>query len=74
MDRREFLKSAATATAAIPFGAFISRVEWMTCEETNDFTTVPHGYVFDVPSTEWATRRQFATWAGSRTRRSPSTW
>lgn len=27
MDRREFLKSAATATAAIPFGAFISRVE-----------------------------------------------
>ena len=22
---------------------------WMTCEETNDFTTVPHGYVFDVP-------------------------
>ena len=23
---------------------------WMTCEETNDFTTVPHGYVFDVPS------------------------
>ena len=22
----------------------------MTCEETNDFTTVPHGYVFDVPS------------------------
>ncbi len=23
---------------------------WMTCEETNDFTTVPHGYVFDVPT------------------------
>ena len=23
---------------------------WMTCEETNDFTTIPHGYVFDVPS------------------------
>ena len=27
MERRAFLKSAATATAAIPFGAFISRVE-----------------------------------------------
>jgi secreted PhoX family phosphatase len=23
---------------------------WMTCEETTEFTTVPHGYVFDVPS------------------------
>jgi uncharacterized protein len=22
---------------------------WLTCEETNDFTTVPHGYVFEVP-------------------------
>ena len=27
MERRAFLKSAATATAAIPFGAFLSRVE-----------------------------------------------
>lgn len=23
---------------------------WLTCEETNDFTTMPHGYVFDVPA------------------------
>jgi uncharacterized protein len=23
---------------------------WLTCEETNDFTTMPHGYVFEVPS------------------------
>src|ERR687898_1874100 len=23
---------------------------WLTCEETNDFTTVPHGYVFEVPA------------------------
>jgi secreted PhoX family phosphatase len=23
---------------------------WMTCEETTRFTTVPHGYVFDVPA------------------------
>lgn len=22
---------------------------WLTCEETNDFTLVPHGYVFEVP-------------------------
>jgi secreted PhoX family phosphatase len=22
---------------------------WLTCEETTEFTTVPHGYVFDVP-------------------------
>jgi uncharacterized protein len=22
---------------------------WLTCEETNAFTTMPHGYVFDVP-------------------------
>jgi hypothetical protein len=23
---------------------------WLTCEETNDFTTMPHGYVFEVPA------------------------
>ena len=23
---------------------------WLTCEETTQFTTVPHGYVFDVPA------------------------
>lgn len=23
---------------------------WLTCEETTEFTTVPHGYVFDVPA------------------------
>ena len=23
---------------------------WLTCEETTDFTTMPHGYVFDVPA------------------------
>jgi secreted PhoX family phosphatase len=23
---------------------------WLTCEETNDFTTKPHGYVFEVPA------------------------
>ena len=23
---------------------------WLTCEETAEFTTVPHGYVFDVPA------------------------
>jgi len=23
---------------------------WLTCEETTDFTTVPHGYVFEVPA------------------------
>jgi len=23
---------------------------WLTCEETNDFTSVPHGYVFEVPA------------------------
>jgi len=23
---------------------------WLTCEETTRFTTVPHGYVFDVPA------------------------
>jgi uncharacterized protein len=23
---------------------------WLTCEETTLFTTVPHGYIFDVPS------------------------
>ena len=22
---------------------------WLTCEETFDFTTMPHGYIFDVP-------------------------
>ena len=22
---------------------------WLTCEETNDFATMPHGYVFEVP-------------------------
>lgn len=22
---------------------------WLTCEETTDFTTLPHGYVFEVP-------------------------
>jgi secreted PhoX family phosphatase len=22
---------------------------WLTCEETNEFTTMPHGYVFEVP-------------------------
>jgi hypothetical protein len=26
---------------------------WMTCEETTDFTTMPHGYIFDVPSDEF---------------------
>jgi len=26
---------------------------WMTCEETTDFTTMPHGYVFDVPADEF---------------------
>jgi secreted PhoX family phosphatase len=23
---------------------------WLTCEETNEFTTMPHGYVFEVPA------------------------
>jgi uncharacterized protein len=23
---------------------------WLTCEETNDFTTKPHGYIFEVPA------------------------
>jgi uncharacterized protein len=23
---------------------------WLTCEETNDFTTMPHGYIFEVPA------------------------
>ncbi len=23
---------------------------WLTCEETTDFTTMPHGYVFEVPA------------------------
>jgi uncharacterized protein len=23
---------------------------WLTCEETTQFTTVPHGYIFDVPA------------------------
>lgn len=23
---------------------------WLTCEETNSFTTMPHGYIFEVPS------------------------
>jgi secreted PhoX family phosphatase len=23
---------------------------WLTCEETNSFTTVPHGYIFEVPA------------------------
>ena len=23
---------------------------WLTCEETNDFTAMPHGYVFEVPT------------------------
>jgi uncharacterized protein len=22
---------------------------WLTCEETNEFTTMPHGYIFEVP-------------------------
>ena len=22
---------------------------WLTCEETNEFTTLPHGYIFEVP-------------------------
>ena len=26
---------------------------WMTCEETTDFTTMPHGYIFDVPADEF---------------------
>ena len=26
---------------------------WLTCEETTDFTTMPHGYVFDVPVDEF---------------------
>jgi uncharacterized protein len=32
------------AGGATPWGT------WLTCEETNLFTTVPHGYVFEVPS------------------------
>jgi len=27
---------------------------WLTCEETTLFTTMPHGYVFDVPADEFA--------------------
>lgn len=23
---------------------------WLTCEETNDFTAMPHGYIFEVPA------------------------
>jgi uncharacterized protein len=23
---------------------------WLTCEETNDYTSMPHGYIFEVPS------------------------
>jgi secreted PhoX family phosphatase len=23
---------------------------WLTCEETNDFTALPHGYIFEVPA------------------------
>lgn len=23
---------------------------WLTCEETNDFTSMPHGYIFEVPA------------------------
>jgi secreted PhoX family phosphatase len=23
---------------------------WLTCEETNDFTNLPHGYIFEVPA------------------------
>jgi secreted PhoX family phosphatase len=26
---------------------------WLTCEETTDFTTMPHGYVFDVSATDF---------------------
>jgi hypothetical protein len=27
---------------------------WLTCEETTLFTTMPHGYIFDVPADEFA--------------------